>query len=286
MLHQLRKARRRHALTRFTGLPPAILPAVRSLIEGRANPEAEAVADAIEAERARLAAMGEKEVDILYSPKPGTAGEIATADIRPEHGEAMRFTMERVAKTGKRRPWGTFMHVLAREAKARNILELGTCAGISGAYLGSSPHCETFTTIEGSAALAALARETLAPFVRRPAVVNALFDDALDAMLPGMAPVDLLFIDGHHEKIATIHYWQRLLPKLSPGAIVIFDDIAWSADMREGWEHLARQREFSHTVDLGLIGVGIHNPSEHEPERFDLRSVTGRRKISQPWGWG
>src|SRR6185312_4343070 len=112
-------------------------------------------------------------------------------------------------------------------------LELGACAGISAIYLSSAPQMKSLITVEGSAPLAGLAAESLQPF-SHARVVNALFDDAIDAELPGVK-LDLAYIDGHHEKVATIHYFNKIRPYLQPGAVVIFDDVSWSRDMREAW---------------------------------------------------
>lgn len=267
-------------------LPPVIVLPLRALVRGKADPGTERIADRIEAQRARVAARRDEPVDILYSPRPGSAGpEPAAAALRPSPGERMRFDWPQVARTGKGRRVGTFLHLLANEARARHILELGTCAGISGSYLGSVPACERFTTVEASPRLCEVAREVLAVTAPGARVVNGLFDEALDQLLPSLDPVDFLFIDGHHEKVATIHYWQRVAPKLADRAIVVFDDISWSQDMREGWDFLRRQPAFSHAFDLGSMGVCIHSIVPAEPRQWDLRALTGTRKISSPWGW-
>ncbi|MER8441061.1 class I SAM-dependent methyltransferase [Mesorhizobium sp. M1312] len=269
------------------GFPQTALPAATYLVSEKADDRAEKIADRIEAERDRLASFGSQKVDILYSPKPGSAGSTVTADLRPSHGEVMQFSMEQVARTGKTRRWGLFMHLLAREHRSANILELGTCAGISGSYIGSSPHCGQLRTIEGSPALAELARSVLPLTVKNPTVINALFDDALDDILPTIDPIDFLFIDGHHEKIATIHYWQRIRPKLSDGAVVVFDDISWSQDMRDGWNELVREPHFSDAMDFGIVGVCIYRKDGSKPPRkWDLRAIAGVSKaVGNPHGW-
>lgn len=123
--------------------------------------------------------------------------------------------------------------------------------------------------------------------VTNPTVINALFDDALDEILPDIEPIDFLFIDGHHEKIATIHYWQRIRSKLSDGAVVVFDDISWSQDMRDGWNELVREPYFSHAMDFGTVGVCIyHKDGSKPPRQWDLRAIAGVGKaVGNPHGW-
>lgn len=272
-------------------LPSTVLPAIHFLVHGKTELDAAEVANKMENIRSNIAAEGKQSVEILYSPKPGESinEKDITPELRPAHGESMMFTMEQVAQTGKSRSWGIVLYLLARECKAEVILELGSCAGISGGYLAASEYCKVLHTIEGSAPLAALASETISQISPKFEVHNALFDEALDDLLPKLDHVDLAFIDGHHEKVATIHYWQRIAPKMRAGGIVIFDDVSWSQDMRDCWNYISMQHEFSHAFDLGSIGVCICGdpPSTHttRPCYWDLQPVVGRKRIGTPHGW-
>ncbi len=182
--------------------------------------------------------------------------------------------------------WGIVLYLLARKSKAKFMLELGSCAGISGAYLASSEHCEMLHTVEGSSPLASLSSQTISQISSKFEVHNKLFDDALDKLLPNIEQIDLAFIDGHHEKIATIHYWQRIAPKMNDGGIVIFDDISWSQDMRDCWNYLSTQSDFSHAMDLGAIGVCIcGTPLHTKPFYWNLQPVVGKKRIGTPHGW-
>jgi hypothetical protein len=121
-------------------------------------------------------------------------------------------------------------------------------------------------------------------------VLNQLFDEAIDEQCPGLiGKIDCAFIDGHHEKVATIHYFNKILPALKDGAIVIFDDVSWSHDMREAWTILSERREFSHTIDLGAIGVCILKEAsavnEAPSKKWNLQPITGRPAIGDPEGW-
>ena len=99
-------------------------------------------------------------------------------------------------------------------------------------------------------------------------------------------PIDFAFIDGHHEKLATIHYFNRLVPKLSPGALVVFDDISWSFDMRECWEYMVKQKGFSDALDFGDLGICIWNHSGFSSTKYwDLQELLGRQTIGDPHGW-
>jgi len=257
------------------GLPSVVIPAMRYLLDGRIiDPEISLLADNIETIRNEIAAGGDALVEILYSPTPGSSGTKVTRDLRPAPGKVLQFTMRQVAQTGKDKKWGTFLHLCARSARSETILELGSCVGISGCYLSSSPYCRKFITVEGSAPLAKIAENSLRQISNKATVYNNLFDDALDEILPQLKEIDFAFIDGHHEKVATIHYFERLAPKLSPGALVVFDDISWSFDMRECWKYLAKQKGFTDALDCGNVGVCIWNPSALSPPMYwDLQEI-------------
>jgi len=253
-----------------------MLPAVRFLVTGKADIQSAAVAERAENRRTQIADSYNDGIEVWYSPKPGSAD----GQDKLEPGRIMQFSAERVAATGKDRRWGTAMYLIAREFQCTSGIELGTCAGISAMYIASVPSIKRYVTVEGSPALAAIARDTLADFPSVE-VVNAPFEDALELDLK----VDFAFVDGHHEQQATIHYAKRLRPKLAEQAIVIFDDISWSADMRAAWDQLRTWSHWSHAIDLGAIGVCIADSDQTPPRQWDLQPIVGRVRISTPWGW-
>jgi len=71
----------------------------------------------------------------------------------------------------------------------------------------------------------------------------------------GITSVDYVFIDGHHNEQATINYFELLLPHLSPGATVVFDDISWSKGMKRSWEKICRHSAVAFAVDLKMLGI-------------------------------
>jgi len=272
-----------------TGLPKAILPAVQYLITGKADPQLSKIVNLIEKRRSEIAAGGDTQVPIWYSPKPNSADQCLDSGDRPEPGKTLYFTMEEIANTGKKKKWATALLLLVKEIKASKGIELGACAGLSARYIASVESMKELITVEGSKELAKIATETLKSH-DNARVINALFDDALDQELVNVEQkFDLAYIDGHHEKIATIHYFNRLLPHLKPGALVLFDDISWSYDMREAWDEISVRKEFSHAIDFGVVGACILNSSTKsdtiKPEYWNLQPIVGKYKIGNPHGW-
>lgn len=271
------------------GMPAEIRPAMQYLLTHKTDGETHQVVQRAEARRSEIASHGDKEITILYSPKPGSSGEDTSSDLRPEPGEEVKYTMRRAAYNGKNRHWATALFLIARSFRCTKMMELGSCAGIAAVYLASVPGVRRLLTVEGAEAMADIAEESLAPF-DNASVVHSMFDDAIDAELPlAEGNLDCAFIDGHHEKIATIHYFNRLKEFMETGAIVVFDDVSWSQDMREAWEELCKRQEFSHAIDLGAIGICIYAPENagdsSGPKVWDLQSILGRRKIESPGYW-
>lgn len=88
-------------------------------------------------------------------------------------------------------------------------------------------------------------------------LLRMTFDEAL-AQFPD-ASVDLLHIDGLHTYDAVKHDFESWLPKLRPGSVVLFHDIAEHRDdfgVWKLWEELADRYEhfaFDHGHGLGVI---------------------------------
>jgi len=252
-------------------LPLELHQPINFLATKQLDPEAFEVSKKIEGIRRELSASREVvlEPEVFYSKMTRKLSHLeikAGADTtRLKH-----TNMKQLVRASKNRRWGIFLFMLARSSQAKRILELGACAGISGCYLGSSPYVQQIISIEGSKPRAHIARRNLLRVTDKAEVINELIDDALDAILPRLKEIDLAFIDGHHQKEATIHYWKRIKPNLTKSALVVFDDIRWSLDMLEAWEYISNLPGFSYCVDLGSIGICKWVDGNAKSQRFTL----------------
>lgn len=285
----LRPYRRKLVATAIgNGLPSHLAPALLYLADGKVTPRAASHIGKVEAVRRDLADR-DGTIPIFYSPKPQSAGVSVDDLTRPPIGKKVAFTYRQIANHTSTSPrWGGFLYLVAEGSKAATVLELGACAGIAASFFAIAPQNPRVITVEASPELAALALESTSQVSSNVEVRNELFDDALDHLLPelGEVGIEVAWIDGHHESIATQHYFNRLKPALSPGSLVLFDDISWSQDMQNGWQAICKTRGVSHTVDLGKLGLAVWQGGDDLPQRHDLRLVAGlSRKIAQPSGW-
>lgn len=272
------------------GYPAYLEEPLKYLATGKLRkPEDKNVEEQVENLR-RAMLLKKQSIPIFYSPKPKSSGDVATPEMRPEHGEVKEYSMHEVANRASIAPyWGKFLYLISKASKAKTVIEFGACAGISGSYLAAAPKVKRFITMEASKELAAIAESNIKLLNPNVEVYNELFDDALDHLLPGLkeSGIDLAWIDGHHEKIATIHYFQRIKPFLNKGAIVLFDDISWSEDMWEAWEEISQTRGFSYSIDLKAVkGLCVWSGDESSiPKSTSFDRPKGGVSFNKPVGW-
>ena len=243
------------------GLPPQLYPAIAYLVTGRLQPRDRAVSDRVEGLRRKLAQHGSETI-------ADHAGKLTVPGVEMQ---SFKRIAEHVSVSKR---FGIFLYLCAEGFEAKRILELGACAGISGCYLTSAPRCAEFVSLEISPALAQIARENLGQITHNATVINADFDSGLGAVIaPETAPFDLVWIDGHHEKDATIRYFERLQPHVSPGSLMLFDDINWTPEMREAWDIVRTWSGFSVTINASRMGLGVvkERESSQAPQSWALK---------------
>lgn len=145
---------------------------------------------------------------------------------------------------------------LAADIKPKTIIELGTCLGITSAYLAKAAPQAKVITIEGCPATAAIARENLDKLnIQNTELLTGNFDNILPDLINNSEELDFVYVDGNHRKDATLNYFEWCLPKLSQNSIMIFDDIYWSEGMKEAWAQIKSHPEVTVSIDLFWIGL-------------------------------
>ncbi len=151
----------------------------------------------------------------------------------------------------------------------KNSLELGTSLGM-GTYAISVANADaTIATIEGCPNTSAFAKSQLENHgVKNVEFLIGNFNDTIPNIKNNQ--FDFIYFDGHHNKQATIQYFETLLPKTHNETVFVFDDIYWSKGMTEAWEYIKNHNAVTVTVDGFHLGFAFFR-KEQEKEHFKIR---------------
>jgi predicted O-methyltransferase YrrM len=148
------------------------------------------------------------------------------------------------------------LYRLAADLKPNTIIELGTCLGITTIYLKNANPAAKVYTLEGCPEIAAVANER---FIKTGLTDIELITGDFSKTLPGVIneldKLDFVFVDGKHQKDATLKYFEWCLPKVHENTLLIFDDIYRSTGMKEAWNTIKAHPQVTVTIDLFWIGL-------------------------------
>jgi predicted O-methyltransferase YrrM len=152
--------------------------------------------------------------------EPGIdAGTFAAADAR-QRADILQAVYMPISEPG-----GRLLYLLTRATRPATVVEFGTSFGISTVHLAAavtdngSGH--VFSTELSPVKIAAAQANLADAGVAR--AVTILPGDALQTLGTVPGPIDLLFLDGWKDLCLPV---LRLLePRLSPGALVVADDV-------------------------------------------------------------
>ena len=236
-----------------SGLGIELLALLNDVAQPRSMPEEREIFHAIEACRLALLADDTPIERLDYGVLPDGASD-------PEAGVPIKTTIGKVARASKSAPWGELLFHLVRRRRPMHVLEMGTCVGMSASYIAAALELNghgRLVTIEGASTVAAVARETFERlgYTDRVEVVEGPFHRSLAPTIDACAPLDLVFIDGHHDGRATFEYYNAIRACASPSALLLFDDVQWSASMRDAWSKIVAADPLAVTIDLGDVGI-------------------------------
>lgn len=159
---------------------------------------------------------------------------------------------------------------IAHYLNPKNTLELGTSVGLSTTILALANPNAKIMTIEGCKQTHAIARTLFSKFeLNNIEAVCQEFDKALDK-LDSNQTFDLIYLDGHHQKEATLRYFKRLLDAVHNDSCLIIDDINWSLGMQQAWTEIQRHPRVSVSIDTFRWGI-VFFRQEQQKEHFVLR---------------
>jgi predicted O-methyltransferase YrrM len=148
------------------------------------------------------------------------------------------------------------LYRLAADIQPRNIIELGTCLGITTLYLQKAAPGAKIYTLEGCPETAGIANEIFKKAgLDEINLITGNFDNTLPDVINGLKQLDFVFVDGNHQKEATLKYFEWCLPKVHESTLLIFDDIYWSEGMKQAWDEIKANPKVTVTIDLFWIGL-------------------------------
>jgi predicted O-methyltransferase YrrM len=228
-------------------------------VQGAISPAEQAWIDRIEALRR---SVEKSEIPVAMIDFGAGAPALDLTESAMNQGRVVTKTAGEFCRSAsKPASWCLLLFKLVRHLKPAVCVELGTCLGISAAYLGAAQKLNQagrVVTLEGAPALASLAKQhVLSLGLDNISVVVGRFQDTLADVVRSHRPLDFVFIDGHHEEKATLHYFEQVYPALSTRAVVVFDDIAWSDGMQKAWRSIEEDPRIQLSVDLSRVGVAV-----------------------------
>lgn len=150
-----------------------------------------------------------------------------------------------------------FLAKLIRRIKPKRVVEFGTGAGFSAAFMMLTlPPNSFLTTVNHPYPQSGDdVGSELAPWRNDPRLARFLGDSREQSTYQMWNPnsIDLLFIDSDHTYACVSEEWRLYEPALADRAIVCLDDIRMN-DMERFWDELPYEKM---AMDFGPFGFGV-----------------------------
>lgn len=172
--------------------------------------------------------------------------------------------------------------------KSQRVLELGTHLGMGATALCLGAKPKRIITVEGCPETAQFTKNNFnrwsqnSPDLRRIELHNNNFEDFLneflgpedlrDSKTPHYAQsnFDLIYLDGHHDGLATLRYFESLKKHTHDTSVLIIVDIHWSKGMSDAWQQIVQDPRVSVSIDTFFCGFLFFHPTQAK-EDFIIR---------------
>jgi len=186
-------------------------------------------------------------------------------------GVKSRRVSDLVKKSSIRIKYGELLFRIVNHLNPKSILELGTSIGISTSYLALCDTRREVVTIEGCPETAKVASEAFKSIgINNIHQITGQFRDVLPNFVAQQNKLDLVFFDGHHQKQATLDYFNICLSKVGNETVFVFDDIHWSKGMEEAWQVIFSHPQVTVSLDLFQFGI-VFFKKECQKQHFVVR---------------
>ena len=128
---------------------------------------------------------------------------------------------------------GRFLYNLARSARAKNVLEIGTAIGYSGIWLARAvaPLKGSVTTIDKDPERVKTANHNISE-AKLEKTIKVLEGDALEVLPKLREEYDFVFLDT--DKSIYLDAFKMSIKKLRQGGLFVADNTLWGGDVAKG----------------------------------------------------
>lgn len=135
---------------------------------------------------------------------------------------------------------------------SNTILELGTSLGFGTRCLSFGAPQSSITSVEGCPLTAQEARNHLHKLeIGNVTIINQFFHPFLSEYRG--PKIDFVYLDGHHDGVATMEYIDLLMPHFNPEALVLIDDVRWNASMKQAMKQLKSNSKWHYDFFTHLL---------------------------------
>ncbi len=168
----------------------------------------------------------------------------------------LQKTGDIVKRRSQRKVQARLLFRLSRYFQPQTLLEFGTAAGISTAYLKMPVPESKMITLEGCPRLAAVAAGNFKKLkIKNTDISVGDFAVTLPKVLKQFDKLDLVFFDGNHRREPTLDYFNQCVKLAGENTLFIFDDIHWSPGMEAAWNTIKKDDRISISIDLFWFGL-------------------------------
>ncbi|MCC8170698.1 MAG: SAM-dependent methyltransferase [Parabacteroides sp.] len=144
---------------------------------------------------------------------------------------------------------------------SRNIVQVGTEAGISTLYLTSYAAGLACVALEASPRLAGIAGKLLNKQGRNPVDIRTGdYAALLPAALGGLPQVDFVFFNTAHEGLRNSLFFREAVTYVHPGTVFVFDGISNGKEMKAFWKEVRANPAVTVSIDLDSMGLAFFDP--------------------------
>ena len=206
---------------------------------GRDHPRA----DEIEAIAANIATVGPQPLWAGYEPVYAQQKKMPWAGSAPVRSPDQVRT---------RREMGCLFAWIVEQRRPDLVVEFGTAFGVSALYWAAgldAAGAGHLLTFEPNQVWHDIAAAHLRVFSPRVTAVLGTFEDNIDKWR-GEKTIDVAFVDGIHTSDFVNPQVELLIARLSPGGLILLDDLRFSDDMAGCWEQWANDPRVKSSIAI------------------------------------